>query len=186
LPQAYKDWHAEAVGALVKEIHDALKGVNPNLKLTAWANIDDQGHQGRRPDIWLNNGWLDFFEYPAQGGTAESALNEWRHIGRRVKRPECVWPNFGTEHAVVNLTPESEKTSVVIEKGPTGEPFPKNFIRGLRGTFLQAPYETMRDQAKCNGFSIYHLGSTTPETRREIKSLLFPEPAIPWWPEGEK
>lgn len=183
LPLSYKDWQAEAVGALVKDVRIALKAVNPNLKLTAWADIDDQGHQGRRPDIWLNNGWLDVFEYPAQGCTAEYSLERWRQIARRVNRPECVWPNFGTEHSVVNLTPESEKQSVVIEKGPTGEPFPKNHIRGLRGTFIQAPYETMRDRAKCYGFSIYHLGSTTPETRREIKTLLFPEPAVPWWPE---
>jgi len=189
LPPAYIQWHEDAVSAMVKGIREALDNVRPGLKLSAFGKPSLYDYQGRRPDIWLNKGWIDWFEISCYGTDVDYGLKQWRRWSRMVDRPECVWPTLATYHKTFSggVPADFKATEMAV-------PLPRKneFTGGVsdrcaaRRARANLPlYEALRDQCKVNGFSVFDLINMTRETAEEMKELLFPEPAVPWFGEKE-
>ena len=170
---------------LVKGMRDALNAVRPGLKLSTWGHDSPadrmSGYQGRRPDVWLNNGWIDWFEIGCYGDNPQQALGDWREIARMVKRPECVWPMFGSYLSAQYRTEANASQSVPFALTVTGDKIhPGVFAR--KPEVLVPMYQAFRDTCKLNGFGIFDLSYMTEETAQGTGKLLFPEQAVPWYP----
>jgi hypothetical protein len=179
-------WQEEAVGALVRGIREALDGVRPGLKLSHWGH-DEPGSpsaQGRRPDVWLNNGWIDWFEICCYGDDPEAAVRSWSRIARMVKRPESVWPAFGTYKSGVsdNVTATDSFVPLPRRNEFTGDGMHGGCAARRAGTLLPM-YQAFRDRCDTGGFAIFDMSYVTRETAADLGRLLFPEPAVPWYPE---
>ncbi len=175
-------WQADAVGMLVKGIREALDKTRPGLKLSTWGH-DDPGSpnlQGRRPDVWLNNGWIDCFEIGCYGDQAEPQFYDWLKIAHMVKRPECVWPTFGTYEGMAAPF-DAQRHMKMNKKTITGDGIGDGSY-ARRPKVLLPLYETFRDQGGLNGFAIFDLSNMTEETADEMGRDLFKEPAVPWFP----
>lgn len=181
-PQAYVEWQEGAVAALVKGIRDALNVVRPGLWLSTWGHDGPDAKnsfQGRRPDTWLNNGWIDSVQICCYGSDPVAAVADWRSIAARVTRPECVWPTLGSYHGAAYRTEHNAHDSVPIPQTITGDPIHKG-VFARRADVLQPMYEAFRDICKLNAFGIFDLCYMTDETLTNTRKLLFPESAVPW------
>ena len=187
--EAYIQWQEDAVSALVKGIREGLDAVRPGIKLSHWGH-DEPGSpsfQGRRPDVWLNNGWIDWFEICCYGGSPDDAVRSWSRIARMVERPECVWPAFG--FYIRSIPPPGEPTETYVpiprKNEFTGDGFhaPANTMGCRRPRVLIPMYEAFRDTCGLNGFALFDLCHLTKETAEAYGKELFVEPALPWYPD---
>jgi len=183
-PLRYVEWQEGAVSEMVRGVREALNGVRPGLKLSTWghdAPADRMScYQGRRPDVWLNNGWIDWFAIGTYGSDPQQALSYWREIARMVKRPECVWPMFATYLSAQYRTEANAGDSVPYTLTVTGDKI-HGGVFARRPQVLVPMYQAFRDTCKSNGFGIFDLSYVTEETARGTGKLLFPEPAVPWY-----
>ncbi len=184
-PLRYVEWQEGAVAELVRGVREALNAVRPGLKLSTWghdAPADRMSSiQGRRPDVWLNNGWIDWFAIGTYGADPEQAISYWREIARMVKRPECVWPMFATYTGARYRSAANADESVPYTLTVTGDKI-HGGVFARRPQMLVPMYEAFRDICKCNGCGIFDLSYVTDETARDSGKVLFPEPAVPWYP----
>ena len=174
---------------LVRGIREALDAVRPGLKLSHWGH-DEPGSpsfQGRRPDVWLNNGWIDWFEIGCYGGDPDAAVRTWSRIARMVDRPECVWPAFAFYIGSIPQPGTATDTYVPIPRNNefTGDGFhAKEGAMGCRRPVVLTPmYEAFRDTCGLSGLALFDLCQQTKETAEAYGRELFVEPAVPWYPQ---
>ncbi len=186
--EEYISWQEDAVGDLVRRTREAMNSVRQGLKLSHWGH-DEPGNpsfQGRRPDVWLNNGWIDWFEIGCYGGDPDAAVRTWSRIARMVDQPECVWPAFGFYIGNIPQPGTATDTYVPIPRYNefTGDGFhSKEGAMGCRRPVVMAPmYEAFRDTCGLNGFALFDLCQHTKETAKAYGEELFVEPAVPWYP----
>ncbi len=185
----YIRWQEDAVADLVRGIREALDAVRPGLKLSHWGH-DEPGSpsfQGRRPDVWLNNGWIDWFEIGCYGGDPDAAVRTWSRIARMVDRPECVWPAFAFYIRSIPQPGTATDTYVPIPRNNefTGDGFhAKEGAMGCRRPVVLTPmYEAFRDTCGLSGLALFDLCQQTKETAEAYGRELFVEPAVPWYPQ---
>jgi uncharacterized lipoprotein YddW (UPF0748 family) len=175
--EAYMAWQDNGVSALVSEIRAAIDAVRPGVKLSTWGGYEkgEPGYQGRRPDLWLNNGWIDFFELDNYGNDPESALTDWAVHAMQVTRPDCVWPTLG-------LYELSANSNAVALGGVTltGD-WHSSAVWGRRPKALVPIYTAFRDRAKLNGFGFFDLADTNTNMLQGLRDLFLTEPAVPWY-----
>ncbi len=186
--EEYIRWQEDAVGDLVRSIREALDEVRPGLKLSHWGH-DEPGSpsfQGRRPDVWLNNGWIDWFEIGCYGGDPDAAVRTWSRIARMVDRPECVWPAFAFYIGSIPQPGTATDRYVPIPRHNefTGDGFhSKAGVMGSRRPVVLAPmYEAFRDTCGLSGLALFDLCQQTKENAKAYGEELFVEPAVPWYP----
>jgi len=182
-PVRYVEWQEGAVAEMVKGVREALNGVRPGLKLSTWGHDPPADRlssiQGRRPDVWLNNGWIDWFAIGTYGDDPQQALAYWREIARTVNHPECVWPLFATYLGAQYRTEANANESVPITLTVTGDKI-HGGVFARRPQVLVPMYKAFRDICKSNGFGLFDLCYVTQETARDTGEVLFPEAAGPW------
>jgi uncharacterized lipoprotein YddW (UPF0748 family) len=183
-PLRYVEWQEGAVAEMVKGMREALSRVRPGLKLSTWGHDPPADRmssiQGRRPDVWLNEGWIDWFAIGTYGDDPQQALSYWREIARTVKRPECVWPMFATYLSAQYRTEANAGESVPYTLTVTGDRI-HGGVFARRPQVLVPMYEAFRDICKSNGLGIFDLCYVTEETARDTGKVFFPEPAVPWY-----
>jgi len=186
--ESFFKWQEDAVGELVKGMREALDSVRPGLKLSHWGHDAPGCHspQGRRPDVWLNNGWIDWFEISCYGSDPDAAVYQWIKIAKRVERPACVWPAFGTYKSGVTKDVKPTETYVPLPRHNefTGDGLHSG-CAARRAKALLPMYEAFRDRCNMNGFAVFDLSYCTRETAANIGKLVFPEPAVPWFSEKQ-
>ncbi len=182
--RAFIKWQEDTVSALVRGIREELDKVRPGIKLSHWGH-DEPGSpscQGRRPDIWLNNGWIDWFEIDCYGSDPAAALRSWSRIARMVKRPECVWPALGLYQGATGGRLADNCVPLPRRNEFTGDSLHSGLIGCRRPKVLIPMYETFRDACGVNGFALFDLCYMTKNMAAAYGREMFPEKAVPWYP----
>ena len=181
---AYIKWQEDAVSALVRGIRQGLDSVRTGIKLSHWGH-DEPGnpsYQGRRPDIWLNNGWIDWFEIGCYGGDPDAAVRTWSRIARMVDRPECVWPAFGFYIGNTASAPADSYVVIPRKNEFTGDGFHSRTMGCRRPKVLAPMVRAFRDQCGLNGLALFDLCQLTRAVAEAYGTELFTESAVPWFP----
>jgi Glycosyl hydrolase-like 10 len=180
--QRYYDWQAKTVGDLVKRVRNIINVTKTGIRLTTWGRPDLRNSQGRRPDIWLNNGWIDGFYLGCYGSDPQQIMAYYRRFAAMTKYPKRVWPMFGNYAGLSYMTtPPPNKSAVVIKRSLLGDRL-HGGIAARRAKVLLAPLKMFRNNLNLSTFGMFDMCYYTDETLKNTKKLLFPEPAVPYFP----
>lgn len=178
----YIKWQEDTVAAYVKGIREALDGVRPGMTLGSWGGCEPAtaSFQGRRPDVWLNKGWLDYFEIAWYGGFSEMEVRYWSRLARVVSRPDRIWVTLGTYARLPKTAPDTTDRYYRLPRKNefTGDNLQAGF--GCRRAITQQPkYNALRNRCKIRGFGIFDLEYMTRKGAEEYGQELFSVPAVP-------
>jgi len=178
----YIKWQEDTVASYVKGIREALDSARPGLSLSSWGGCEPgtASFQGRRPDVWLNKGWLDYFEIAWYGGFSEMELRYWSRLARAVSRPDRVWVTLGMYARLRETDPDvTERYYRLPRKNEfTGDNLQAGL--GCRRAITQQPkYDALRKRCKIRGFGVFGLQYMTRKGAAEYGEELFRVPAVP-------
>jgi hypothetical protein len=135
----YNEWQTLPVTQLVKDIHDLIKSINPNIVISeaAWTLFSDSAiywrlYLGQDTAKWIAERYIDFVApmmytktiYGSRGETLESCINTdlkyW--MGGQPEGPIPIVPILRIDWTTTDLTPEEFKAQVdyVRSKGLDG------------------------------------------------------------------
>ncbi len=166
-------WQERAVGMLVKDIHDELKAVKPEIVISVASVNNDpapearkQSNEGQVAWEWLDKGWIDAAFLTAYVEKPEAVVNKIK-IFRAAMQNEQPRSRIFPGLLIYDLDTKEERSYLLVEQ------------------VLAAMSEDSQLEPPVKGVALFRVKFFGQKAMNLLAQGPFKEPALPYWGEAE-